>query len=165
LTLVRLTYLVDAVEGEFAAARDAHPQFAGKSGVVAYADEGNVGGYAPSDTRGQLMTALGFEIPQAVVDRAGDLFYADSSKEEMTVLDTDVLVWIASTDDEVAQIRSDPLRQQLSAAKEGREVFFDQIPGGAAGFSSVLSLPFLLRWIVPQLAATVDGDPATTAAP
>jgi hypothetical protein len=31
------------------------------------------------------------------------------------------------------------------------------------GFSSVLSIPFLLDAMTPQIAAAVDGDPATTA--
>ena len=34
--------------------------------------------------------------------------------------------------------------------------------GAAAGFSSPLSLPYLLDSFVPQIEAAVDGDPATT---
>ena len=30
------------------------------------------------------------------------------------------------------------------------------------GFSSVLSLPYALDHLVPELVAAVDGDPATT---
>ena len=32
---------------------------------------------------------------------------------------------------------------------------------GAIGYSSALSLPFLLEEAVPKLAAALDGDPAT----
>jgi iron complex transport system substrate-binding protein len=32
---------------------------------------------------------------------------------------------------------------------------------GALGFSSPLSLPYLIDELVPRLAAAVDGDPAT----
>ena len=62
----------------------------------------------------------------------------------------------------MASLKADPLRQQLRAAKEGREIFLDNLQGGAMGFSSVLSLPYAIDALVPHLAAAVDGDPATT---
>ncbi len=77
------------------------------------------------------------------------------------MLDTDVLVWV-STGPELSVLQGSPIRQQLRAAKEGREIFLDQIDGGAMGFSSVLSLPYALDHLVPKLVAAVDGDPATT---
>ena len=56
-----------------------------------------------------------------------------------------------------------PNTTTLKAVTEGREVFLDVEIGGAAGFSSPLSLPYLLEELVPRFAAAVDGDPATPA--
>jgi len=154
--------LVGKVEADLAAARAAHPEFTGASGVVGYAyNNGTVGGYTSQDSRGRMLADLGFVTPAAVEQRAGDKFYADFSAEEMSVLDTDVVVWVA-LGPELAALQASPIRQQLRAAKEGREVFLDQIDGGAMGFSSVLSLPYALDHLVPKLAAAVDGNPATT---
>ena len=41
----------------------------------------------------------------------------------------------------------------------------DGLSAGALGYNSPLSRPYLLRRIVPQLAAAVDGDPATKVPP
>ena len=48
--------------------------------------------------------------------------------------------------------------------KEGRDVFIaakDRVYE-ATSFLSVLSMPTLMKELVPQLAAAADGDPATT---
>ncbi len=49
--------------------------------------------------------------------------------------------------------------------KEGRDIFLDVNDplAGALSFSTVLSLPFLLDELVPQLAAAVAGGSATEA--
>jgi iron complex transport system substrate-binding protein len=155
--------MIAGVEAEFAAARAAHPEFEGATGVVGFVlEEGVVGGYGPHDIRAQQLEELGFVTPEEIASRAGDTFYASFSLEEIGLLDADVLVWITSDAAVLDRVRENPLRQQLRAATEGREVFLDDpIVGGAASFSSVLSLPYYLDAIVPRLAAAVDGDPAT----
>jgi iron complex transport system substrate-binding protein len=157
--------MIADVEAQFAAARAAHPEFEGASGVVGFAlEEGVIGGYGPHDIRAQMLERLGFVTPPEIAARAVDLFYASFSLEEIGLLDADVLVWISGDETVMTRIRETPLRQQLRAAREGREVFLDDmIDGGAASFSSVLSLPYLLERLVPRLAAAVDGDPSTAA--
>ena len=46
---------------------------------------------------------------------------------------------------------------------EGRDVFLEdeELLGAATSFISALSIPYLMDNLVPQLAAAVDGDPAT----
>jgi iron complex transport system substrate-binding protein len=107
------------------------------------------------------MTDLGFSIPPEYDDIAGDAFFASFSAEEIALLDVDVLVWLAATDAEIAAIGSSPLREGLTAAIEGREVFVGELLGGAFSFASPLSLGYLLDELVPELAAAADGDPAT----
>jgi iron complex transport system substrate-binding protein len=153
--------LVAEVEALFADARTQHPAFAGASAVVAVNFNNQYAAYGPQDVRGRLLTSLGFALPQEIVDLAGDSFFTSISNERLDLIDTDVLVIAVSTEAERAVIESDPLYQQLNAVQQGRVVFLDQELSGAASFSSVLSLPYLLERFVPKLAAAVDGDPAT----
>lgn len=153
---------IAATEAAFAQARSAHPEFEGATAVVAFGFEGQVGGYSSGDVRGQLLTSLGFTIPDEIESRAGDQFYVNFSLEEIGLLDADVVVWITGEEGVLEEIKALPLHQQMRAAREGREVFLtDLVLGGAASFSSVLSLPFLLDALVPQMATAIDGDPAT----
>ncbi len=48
--------------------------------------------------------------------------------------------------------------------KEGRDVFIEdgEELGSASSFITVLSLPFLLDGLVPQVKQAIDGDPATS---
>ncbi len=153
---------VAEIKALFAAATAEHPEFVGAEGAVAYTYEaGKIGAYGPGDTRSGILLGLGFVLPPAIVEGAGDAFYYDFSAEEIDKLDNDLIVWVAADDATVERIKADPLRQGLKAAQEGREVFMNAELGGAAGFSSLLSLPYVLEQLVPQLAAAVDGDPAT----
>ena len=158
----RAEELVAEVEGRLADVRAAHPEFEGIEATVSFAlVETQIGAYPPADARGQLLVDLGMVIPPEIEELAGGSFYAAFSYEEIERLDRDLLVWITSEPDVVERIRSNPLRQGLDAYAEGREVFLSQLEAGAASFSSVLSLPYLLETLVPKFEAAVDGDPAT----
>ena len=56
--------------------------------------------------------------------------------------------------------------RRLRAVREGRVIYLDQTDqfNGALGFSSALSLSYLLDEAVEPLAAAVDGDPETAVA-
>ncbi len=154
--------LVADVEAQIAAVAAAHPEWAGQEAAVGFVlSESQIGAYASGDPRPALLEGLGLVTPAEFDELAGDQFYAEFSMEEMGLLDRDVLVWVAGDWSVNEQIKANPLRQQLDAAAEGREVFFGQIEAGAFSFSSVLSLPSLLETLVPQLEAALDGDPAT----
>ena len=60
-------------------------------------------------------------------------------------------------------MQADPLYAKLAVKTEGRDIYLEneELLGGATSFITPLSLPFLLEGLVPQLAAAVDGDPAT----
>ena len=72
-------------------------------------------------------------------------------------------MWNAGFESELpARLRADPLYPRLRAAREGRDVLVtDQTLSGALTWSTVLSIPLAIDRLVPQLAAAVDGDPAT----
>ncbi|RCG27027.1 hypothetical protein DQ384_27525 [Sphaerisporangium album] len=62
-----------------------------------------------------------------------------------------------------AELRQDKLHADLDVVTQAREVLVKESGdyGNALSFVSVLSLPYTLDRLVPQLAAAVDGDPAT----
>lgn len=146
---------VRKVEQMFADIRAEHPEFAGKTAV--YAGMQGPGQYyveTRGSTRAAILTSLGFTIP----DFPGKDFYAEVSQERLELLDRDVLLWEVGDRSQQKAIESDPLYARLDVAKEGRDVFVvDKDLAGGLALISVLSIPFVLRALVPMLSAAVDA--------
>lgn len=159
----RARKLVAEVEGRFEEAREAHPEFEGKSLAVATYVEDTFSVFASEDPRSRFFTSLGFKIPAKFDELAGDLFYADVSAERVDLLETDVLVWdqISFVQGGRAALEKEPLVEQLDVMREGRAIFLEGDTEDAFGWNTVLSLPFALDGIVPMLTAAADGDPST----
>lgn len=158
--------LVADVEADFAAAREANPQFDGALGVIGLTGtDGNYYPYGPEDARARFLTALGFVQDPQIAELAGDSFFATISAERFDLLaDADVLVWIAATEAERVALQAEPAYAALPLVQQGRDVFPAYDPVGAAlSYNNVLSLPFAIDAMVPQLRAAIDGDPATRA--
>ena len=85
--------LVADVEAQFAAAREAHPEFVGATSVMATPYEG-IWVYGPEDVRGRFLTALGVELPADLAEVTGAEFGGDLSDERVDLLDVDVIVWL-----------------------------------------------------------------------
>ena len=153
--------LVADTEAVIADAAEAHPELAGTTSAVAFFYNDQPGAYSSADVRSRLMTDLGFVIPPAIDDAAGDAFYASFSAEQIGLLDVDALVWIADVGASQDAIVNSPLRDALQAKSQGREVFVGGELAGAMSFSSPLSIPYTLEHLVPELVAALDGDPAT----
>jgi len=134
----------------------AHPEFAGKTAAIASpAGEDAFFFSGPQHERQRILTSLGFTLPQELIDTAGDAFYGTISKEQLPLLDTDILIWTVTPED-AEKIKADPLYQTLSVAQEGRDIFLDSTGAGdqtasAMVYSSVLSLPFAVESLVPML--------------
>ncbi|GAA2701101.1 iron-siderophore ABC transporter substrate-binding protein [Actinoplanes palleronii] len=155
--------LVTDTEATFAAVRQAHPEFAGKTGMMAMTWEGYYV-YGPQDPRARFLTDLGFTLPAGLAEVTGKEFGANLSKERTDMLDTDLLIWLVDAyAKDKAKVQADPLYAKLGVTTEGRDIYLEngELVGGATSFITVLSLPFLLEKLVPQLSAAVDGDPAT----
>lgn len=148
-------------EAMFAAVREAYPEFEGQTASVAFFFEDQPGAYATEDNRAQTLAEFGFVTPPEYDDLAGDAFYFSVSQEEISTIDTDVIVWIASAATEIEQIRTMPLRPTLTAFAEGREIMADPVLSGAFSHGSPLSIEYVVDNLVPELAIAVDGDPAT----
>ena len=155
--------LVAEVEARLEQVRAEHPEFEGATALVATPYEG-IWVYGPEDVRGRFLTSLGFVLPEGLAEITGNEFGGNLSMERVDLLDVDVIVWLDA--DEAQGPLGGPVYASLPVHTEGREVFLDSYDdplGGATSFVSVLSLPFLLDGLVPQLAAAIDGDPATAA--
>jgi ABC-type Fe3+-hydroxamate transport system substrate-binding protein len=157
----RARKVVDDVEAQFAQAREDHPEFAGAGLVMAYGTRGDFGAHSSQDYRLGFFEDLGFRSPPRVDELAGDGFFVDFDEEHFRLMDQDVVVLFGKRDD----VTSDPVFARLDAVASERVVYVDLVDrfAGALGFSSPLSLPYLLDEAVPKLAAAIDGDPKTTA--
>lgn len=151
------------VQGQIDAVKEANPDFAGAQAVFGSVAQGVVYAYGPQDSRARILEDLGMQTPAEVTELAGEAFFATISKERLDLLDQDLLILLATDPKEVTTLQDSAVYEGLDVAKEGRDVpLSDAILGGAASFGSTLSIPVVLEQLVPQLAAAVDGDPATT---
>ena len=143
--------LITDIDGQFAAVREAHPEFQGATAVAAAPYEG-IWVYVPEDPRGRFLADLGFEMPEGLAEITGDEFGADLSEEQSALLDVDAVIWI--TDEATGTDVGGPVYRTLAVHTEGREVFVDSYDNGlgsATSFVTPLSLEFLLDGIVPKL--------------
>jgi len=148
--------LIAGVEEKFVQVRAEHPEFAGATSIVATPYEG-IWVYGAQDVRGRLLTMLGFELPAGLAEITGAEFGGNLSMERADLLDVDVIIWLDAAEAEGEL--GGPVYQNLPVHTEGREVHlssYDDPLGGATSFVSVLSLPFLLDGLVPQLADALD---------
>lgn len=153
--------LVAEVQGQFDAAREAHPEFEGASGLVATPYAGTISVYAPEDVRGRFLTSLGFTQPPEIAEMAGSEFSAELSYERIDLVDVDALVWIVSSiETDVPQFDAEPLYAELAVHRDRHDLFVENLDpvGGATTFVSILSLPFLIDELVPRLADAVAGQ-------
>ncbi len=147
--------IVDDVSAQIADAAAAHPDWAGQTAnFVVPAADGTWYAYTDQDSRGRLLTELGFTIPQPILDLAGDLFYAQGSGENLALVDADLVTYVTEERDEVDAL---PLWQSIPAVSDGRSLFVDQGLAGAMSFSTTLSLPFAIEGLVPQVATTLGS--------
>jgi iron complex transport system substrate-binding protein len=151
--------VVADVHAKFQAFRETHPEFAGRTAILAYGGPDGYGAYATGDTRSRFLTDLGFKTPQRIDQLAGKSFYVQFSQEQFRLIDQDLVVMYGKRSD----ILANPVFRRLDAVREDRVIYLDLTDqfAGALGFASALSLPYLLDHAEDALAAAVDGDPAT----
>jgi iron complex transport system substrate-binding protein len=155
--------LVADVEAEFTEVTRANPDFAGSEGIVATIYNDKISIYAAQDGRGRFMSSLGFTQSDEITELANDTFSADVSRERVDLVDADVLVWIVlDVETDKPKFAADPLYAALPVHTGGHDVYVanGSDVGSALSFQSVLSIPFLLEELVPDLAAARAGTPA-----
>jgi iron complex transport system substrate-binding protein len=154
--------LVAGVEKKVAAVRAAHPQWGQKTMLVmATAENGTYGVFSPQDPKARFFADLGFQTqPSWIAGRVQDNL-ANVSAEEFKLLDVDRLAW--TSDPAIMQVlRDDPIYNRLDVVRNGRVGYFDYttlpFPGAAITFNTVLSIPYALDQVVPEL-EKMDAKP------
>jgi iron complex transport system substrate-binding protein len=158
--------LVADVEAKFAAAKAAHPEFAGRTvAATAFNEPGSYGIYETDDAKNRFFASLGFVVPEPVKQLTAS-GYGSISAERFDLLEVDLLVWFTSTTPElIPELEASPGYQRLSVHREGRDIFLgpqDKVLNGAISWSTVLSLPIAIDEMVPRIPLALDRDPATT---
>lgn len=153
--------LIIKTRRSFADARARHPDWKGRSAVVAYHAGGKTGAFIGADTRARFLAELGFHPPEGIGEFATvNGFYARFSPEDLSILDADVLIWMSPI--EVSRdIAGLPMRKLLRAYRQGREVLAGPTIAAAMSFGSVLSLPYALSALEPEIEAAADGSTET----
>jgi iron complex transport system substrate-binding protein len=153
--------VIEHVNGLYEAARAAHPEFEGATAAVTFYFNDSPGAYSSQDGRSRIVTDLGFAIPEKFDELAGESFFFSVSNEEVSLLDTDVVIWIVADAPTIDAVKNIALRPSMRAFEEGREMLTSVAVSGAFSFGSPLSIEYALQELVPELALAVDGDPAT----
>ncbi|MGA4779812.1 iron-siderophore ABC transporter substrate-binding protein [Cellulosimicrobium sp. AB352] len=116
--------LLAEVDDAFAAARDEHPEFAGKTAVIgSYWAEG-FGAYVSTSSRGEFMQGLGFDTKPEIDEAAGEEFSATLGTENVDLLDADLTV-IQPIGFTAADVEALPIFQTVPSVADGRYVVFD----------------------------------------
>ncbi|MDM7887419.1 iron-siderophore ABC transporter substrate-binding protein [Curtobacterium sp. RHCJP20] len=139
--------LLTDLDDAYAAARKAHPEFDGKTAVVgAYTADG-FGAYASKDSRSTFMQQLGFTIPKAIDQQAGDAFSVSLSEENLDLLNADLTVILPIFVD-ASKAESDPLFQKVPSVQEGHSIVVDD-----ADVSNAFSLgtTAAIEWALDRL--------------
>lgn len=161
----RAAQLTREIEDRFAATRAEHPEFAGRTALLATVlEDGSYYAYAEGPAP-RFLIDLGFVLPPATEaiftgpERAPQLV----SRERLDLLDADVLLVGLYGGQAQARFTADPVVQGLRATREGRAVLMPELStlNGTLSFGSVLSLPKALDEAVPRIVAAFDGAPAT----
>lgn len=149
---------ITAIEQRIDAVAEAHPEWQGQSAAIGFYWNDAPGAYTSIDIRSQFLERLGFEIPEEIDAMADEgAFYISISNEDISVLDTDVLIWFGA----FGEISNVALRETLDAYKQGREIFTPELVADAFSHSSLLSLDYAIDELVPLLELAADGDPST----
>lgn len=148
--------LIRRADDAYAAAVAANPGFRGKVGTVVLPYDGKYGAYTPGDARGQVVAGLGFTLPQGVAALdTGERFFVEVAPEQAGILDGDVLVMLADQPAARSAVDADAVLQQVPVVADGRMIVPDTDTRGAMTYNSVLSVPYALDHLVPQLSAAL----------
>lgn len=149
--------IIADVEGKFAAAKRANPQLAGKNVVVSLpAVDGQYYAYSRQDGRVRFMEEIGLTLSPAIDALEKAAFYTTLSRERVNLLETDVLIFLVSTDAVLQALKADTLLQGLNVAKQNRIIYItDPNVVQAYAMNSVLSLPYAIEQVVPQIAQII----------
>jgi iron complex transport system substrate-binding protein len=149
--------IIADVEGQFAAARGANPQFAGKTfAAILTAPDGQYYAWTKQDGRVRFLEALGLTLSPRIDTGTATTFYNTYSRERINELEADVMLAFGQTPQALQGVKDDVLLQGLNVAKGGRIIYMeDQNVSQALSMNTVLSLPYAIEGVTPALARVV----------
>ena len=150
--------VIERIHAQFRAIRDRHPDWAGKTAVVAQADGPVI--YNDTDPRMALMTRLGFQLPQAARKFSLGNFFFKLDPELTAPLEADVVLWLRFNAEAEHRI-THPLHHTRSSAREGREIFLTPELSAALSYASPLSIPYALTRLEPLLETVLNKKGAS----
>lgn len=154
--------LVTRTEDSVTALAEKYPVITGKTFFYAAANEpGVLNVYRADDPRVQLLNDLGMKNSPSIAaldtSKGDGSFFYQLSYENLSKIDTDLLVMYFDKQSSVDAFTADPLVAAMPTVMEGR---FAPIVGesfvAATSAPSVLSIPWMLDRYVPQLAAAAE---------
>jgi iron complex transport system substrate-binding protein len=155
----KATQLVEQTETAIADAAAAHPEFKGVTFTYgSFLGEGATALdlYVPQDPRVQLVEQLGFVSSPQVVElgKTSKNFYEGVSLEELDTVESQFhLGWVNGPGDADKTVKN-PLVAQWAPIKKGSYYFMeDQALAWASSQPSVLSIPWQLDTLVPELSS------------
>ncbi|WP_406689220.1 iron-siderophore ABC transporter substrate-binding protein [Saccharopolyspora sp. ID03-671] len=146
--------LLEQTQARIDETRRANPVFEGKTHVVVRTDAaGTYAAYTKQDARTALLEQLGLRLSPAIEGMdSGGKFNVKVSKEQVSLLDADVVIVTTAKANDVEAVRNDPLLNNLPAAKRGSLVLLDDYDlTMALGSATVSSIPFALDHLTPKL--------------
>ncbi|OLT32540.1 ABC transporter substrate-binding protein [Actinomadura sp. CNU-125] len=147
--------LIAGIDAKFAAAREEHPEFKGKTISLGSRTSGGYGGYVKGTDRVAFVESLGFENNPKIDAAAGKNFSIEIARENLGILDADLVVMTA-IGLEPAQISGDPLYKAVPAVRDGRSIVFDDKNiSNAFATNTPLSIGYAIDKVVPLFAEKI----------
>ncbi|PXW33972.1 UNVERIFIED_CONTAM: iron complex transport system substrate-binding protein [Williamsia faeni] len=145
--------LIDETEKFFTDAQTEYPGIVGKKGAVITAGTGDgVDIYSDTDERGQTLTDLGMTFPAELAAAITGGLHGEISTENFDLLNSlDKVVavdWQGSND----RLRQNAAFMNLAVVKRGGVVWVDQVVAAAMAVPTVLTIPYMVANLAPQLA-------------
>ncbi|WNM25068.1 ABC transporter substrate-binding protein [Demequina capsici] len=155
--------VIQQIDDEFAAVRDAHPEWAGKEGAVGFYYEGQAGVYCETDNRSQFLASVGLSTDLLASLCAGQTWVSLSAEQLDQLSGFDTILWqTAATPETEPAIEGLPLYASLGVTQKGGNLWItDETLEAALFANSPSSIAYSLSALVPQLEAALDGDPTT----
>ncbi|GAA1081877.1 ABC transporter substrate-binding protein [Tsukamurella spumae] len=143
--------LIGKTEATIRRTQEQHPQYRGRTAVaVLPKSDGGFYAYATSDGRGQVLTMLGFTLPETISSLipAGK-FFAEIPAEKVSVLDLDALVYL----DYGTKVSEDTAFRALAVSRENRVTTIDRTIGNAMSMPNPVTIEWVLKALPPKLPA------------
>lgn len=147
---------IDETKTAIADAKEANPQFAGKTFTYGVKFGDAYGAYLPGDARFDVFQQLGFTQFPAVKDLDSNGFFASVPVERVAALDSDVAV-LSTIAMPLADLTGDSLISSLSVVKDKRALLLDEADetNVALAAGTPQSIRHAIERVTPELAKLV----------